>query len=93
MTLSLKAILDADARWFLLLVCLLVIIESILIIALATDIDGTSTTGLNIPCPDVTPYSKIYFLQLYVDLADSHLWIVWVFEPFRLISTLALLFV
>lgn len=30
---------------------------------LATGIDGTSTTGLDIPCPDVSPYSKIYFLQ------------------------------
>ena len=36
----------------------------VLMTVLATGIDGTSQASLSIPCPDVSPYSKIYFLQL-----------------------------
>lgn len=32
----------------------------------ATGIDGTSSTSFSFVAPDVSPYSKIYFLQLYV---------------------------
>lgn len=35
----------------------------------ATGIDGTSATSFSFPAPDVNPYSKIYFLQLYVLLS------------------------
>lgn len=38
-------------------------------VVLATGVDGTTTAGLDIPVPDVTPYSKIYFLQLWVSLS------------------------
>jgi hypothetical protein len=33
---------------------------------LATNIDGTKDTQASWTTPNVTPYSKIYFLQLYV---------------------------
>ena len=54
-----------DGRWSRLLVCFphqfgVIVLMTVL----ATGIDGTSQASLSIPCPDVSPYSKIYFLQL-----------------------------
>lgn len=41
-------------------------IQMVSLATVATGIDGTSATSFSFVAPDVSPYSKIYFLQLYV---------------------------
>ena len=77
---SLKAVLTLHSRWFLFKVSLpsskSIVDEKTLgtgwiwdgstddDLALATGVDGTTTTTFSTPAPDVEPNSKIYFLQL-----------------------------
>lgn len=41
-------------------------LEMVKLIDVGTEIDGTTTYNFTFSAPDVTPYSNIYFIQLYV---------------------------